>query len=243
MTTNLVHGLPDWASAIQKQVTKHEDLYEIITTQREQLAEQHRLISQQQQLLTALTATIASLHAKVDALQTQPAPATPAKATITTVTTPSPTQPQPQSAPMGTKDSMWAQARTHAPKIFEPLKANSKPNRAAPRRMPPARFFSSPPIERSSYTMTYLQVRHRSTPSQVREQLRAVKVNSARILDITMPASGVVGLLHHSEFTTELKSTLSTNGITVIDFDPRNPHWGQKVNGNPSQDGKKVTLF
>jgi hypothetical protein len=89
--------------------------------------------------------------------------------------------------------------------------------------MPLARFFSAPPTERSSYTMTYLQVRHRSTQRQVREQLRAIKINSARILDITLPASGVVGLLHHSDFSTELKSTLSTNEIPVIDFDPRSP--------------------
>jgi hypothetical protein len=127
------------------------------------------------------------------------------------------------SVPKGTETSIWAQARETAPAIFESTKATNKPNRAAPRRMPPARFFSSPPSERSSYTVTYLQVRHRSTQRQIREQLRALKVNTARILDITQPASGVVGLLHHSDFTTALKDSLTTKEITVIEFDPRSP--------------------
>jgi hypothetical protein len=238
MTTNLSFALPEWASAIQKQVTQqgsqHESLVELIksqqaqlTQQHEQLAEQQRFATQQQALLLELFSTIKALQDTVmelKALNTPfPAPqSTPRTATAKTpATLQTPTSAS--SVPKGTETSIWAQARETAPAIFESTKATNKPNRAAPRRMPPARFFSSPPSERSSYTVTYLQVRHRSTQRQVREQLRALKINTARILDITQPASGVVGLLHHSDFTTALKDSLTTNEITVIDFDPRSP--------------------
>jgi hypothetical protein len=214
--------LPEWASAMQKQVTQHDNLFEIIKNQQEKLAKQQeqldrqqRFSDQQQHLLTELIATIKDLQATVQTLRDQP--------TQATTSAPSSQQPTTQSTPKGTQDSIWAQARVQAPKIFESPQAKTKQINAAPRRMPPSRFFSAPPTERSNYTMTYLQVRHRCTQRQVREQLRDIKVNSARILDITMPASGVVGLLHHSDFGTELKSTLTTNEITVIDFDPRSP--------------------
>jgi hypothetical protein len=198
---------------MQKQNSQQDNLLEIIKNQQVQLTELFSTIK-------SLQATVMELKALSTPL---PAPqSTPRSATAkNTATVPTPNSAS--SVPKGTENSIWAQARETAPKVFESTTATNKPNRDAPRRMPPARFFSSPPSTRSSYTVTYLQVRHRSTQRQIREQLRALKVNTARILDITQPASGVVGLLHHSDFETELKSSLTTKEITVIDFDPRSP--------------------
>jgi hypothetical protein len=215
---------------MQKQVTQHDSLFAIIRDQQEKLAKQQeqldrqqRFSEQQQHLLTELITTIKSLQATVQAFQSAPVAVPHNPVPPTQDTLPSPKKAQPTSIIKGTKDSIWAKAREKAPLIFECPVPNKQRTRTAPRRLPPARFFSAPPTERSTYSMTYIQIRHRFTQRQVREQLRDIRINTARIIDITLPASGVVGLLHHNEFSTELKDTLTTHAINIIDFDPRSP--------------------
>lgn len=227
--TNITPSLPDWASAIQKQVDKHEELYTLITQQQaqlakqqEQLEEQQRFSREQQRLLTELMETIRTLRDTVKELQL---PRPPSTVPPPPVATPAPShEVSPEYPPLqGTAASHWASGRKTAPSVFKRSADASKPIKAPARRPPPSRVFSAPPTVRSEYAVTYLQVRHRYTQSELRKSLRDLKINSARIIDITLPAAGVVGLLTHSSFQATLKTTLEAAKIKILDFDPQHP--------------------
>ena len=74
------------------------------------------------------------------------------------------------------------------------------------------------------YTFVYLPSPYCMPHSEVRKRLRILGVAQARVLDIHFPTKGIVGLLIHNSFKTDLVTALTKGGIKLVDFDPLSPN-------------------
>ncbi|CDH61347.1 hypothetical protein RO3G_14949 [Lichtheimia corymbifera JMRC:FSU:9682] len=72
----------------------------------------------------------------------------------------------------------------------------------------------------TGYTFVYLKSPHRMPHSEVRKRLRVLGVSQARILDVHFPTTGIVGLLIHRSYETELSECLQKHGITTTTYNP-----------------------
>jgi hypothetical protein len=86
-----------------------------------------------------------------------------------------------------------------------------------------ARVFMEPSGE-SGFTSVYLPCRRRMPISELRGNLRKLKIANFRVLDVSYPAQKVVALLVHQEYAKELMERFETAGVKAIDgFDPLDP--------------------
>ena len=60
--------------------------------------------------------------------------------------------------------------------------------------------------------------------SEVRNRLRILGVAQAQVLDIHFLINGIVGLLIHNSFKTDLVTALTKGGIKLMDFDSLSPN-------------------
>lgn len=92
--------------------------------------------------------------------------------------------------------------------------------------MATARAFS-PPVSTdtpSGYAHVYIPRSRRLDRREVRQRFSRLGVDSSRIIDVTLPARGVVGLLVHKEYLPEFLAVLGKCKIVPLDsFDPLLP--------------------
>ncbi|KAI9480918.1 MAG: hypothetical protein EXX96DRAFT_634622 [Benjaminiella poitrasii] len=83
----------------------------------------------------------------------------------------------------------------------------------------------APPTATSNgYTFVYLPRSRRMDRKEIRSRFRLLDIDTSRILDITLPARGVVGVLLHVDFQSEFVSLLKACKInTLSSFDPLDP--------------------
>jgi hypothetical protein len=98
-----------------------------------------------------------------------------------------------------------------------------------------ARVFMEPSGE-SGFTSVYLPCRRRMPISELRGNLRKLKIANFRVLDVSYPAQKVVALLVHQEYAKELLERFETAGVKSIEnFDPldgkviSDPKWVDKT--------------
>jgi hypothetical protein len=83
-----------------------------------------------------------------------------------------------------------------------------------------ARVFSEPSGEIGFQTV-YLPCRRRMPISELRGNLRKLKITNYRVLDVSYPAHKVVALLVHKEYGKELLERFETAGVKPVEnFDP-----------------------
>jgi hypothetical protein len=86
-----------------------------------------------------------------------------------------------------------------------------------------ARVFLEPSGE-SGFQSVYLPCRRRMPLSELRGNLRKLKIANHRVLDVSYPANKVVALLVHNEYAKELLERFDAAGIKPIEnFDPLDP--------------------
>ncbi|KAI8881117.1 hypothetical protein K501DRAFT_165974, partial [Backusella circina FSU 941] len=98
-----------------------------------------------------------------------------------------------------------------------------------------ARVFAEPTGE-SGFTTVYLPCRRRMRISELRGNLRKLKITNHRVLDVSYPANKVVALLVHKEYAKELLERFDAAGVKPIEnFDPlddkvlKDPKWTEKT--------------
>lgn len=103
-------------------------------------------------------------------------------------------------------------------------KANAAPARAPShkKRVSAARTFKSPATNGpQGFQYVYIGRSRKIIRSEVRSRLRRSGIDTGRILDISFPASGVLGLLMHVQYVETFTATLKKVGADVFeDFDP-----------------------
>jgi hypothetical protein len=97
-----------------------------------------------------------------------------------------------------------------------------------------ARVFLEAPGE-SGFQTVYLPCRRRMPISELRGNLRKLKIANHRVLDVSYPANKVVALLVHNEYAKVLLERFDTAGVKPIEeFDPldvkhlKDPKWAEK---------------
>jgi hypothetical protein len=74
------------------------------------------------------------------------------------------------------------------------------------------------------YTYVYINRSRRFNRTEVRKNLGLLGVETSRILDVTFPARGIIGLLVHIQFEPVLKAAFAAAKVATIDgFDPTSP--------------------
>ncbi|ORZ02740.1 hypothetical protein BCR43DRAFT_509880 [Syncephalastrum racemosum] len=126
--------------------------------------------------------------------------------------------PQPTWATVASKKKA-ARTPHPAPKL-SPNAPTTHPSRNRPSKAQAIRALqeSAGP---SKYTYVYLNSARHLRFREVRDMLRAVKVPTSRIIDISFPARGTIALLVHLAYTPSLKKLMRQEGVkTADDFNP-----------------------
>ena len=80
------------------------------------------------------------------------------------------------------------------------------------------------PSTQSGFKFVYLHQHHRMTIKQLRDTLRKLKIDNSRILDVHFPDRGVVGILIHNDYESDLTAQLNRRGVQLHKaFDPCHP--------------------
>ncbi|KAG1081639.1 hypothetical protein G6F42_022878 [Rhizopus arrhizus] len=90
------------------------------------------------------------------------------------------------------------------------------------KRQATARAFNAPtPFSSPGYDYVYVHRSRRLNRSEIRQRFRKLGIDTSRILDISFPASGIIGLLVHKEFKLILVQTLEDCKVEIIaSFNP-----------------------
>ena len=125
----------------------------------------------------------------------------------------------------GISASSWAAAA--AKPAVSPPPAPAKKVRApsTKKRAAIARFFVSPGAKGpQGFKYVYLGRSRKINRSEVRSRLRRIGVDTGRVLDISFPASGVLGVLMHVQYVEQFTAVMQKAGAELItDFDPLSP--------------------
>ena len=128
----------------------------------------------------------------------------------------------------GTSASSWAAAAVK-PALSSPVSAAAPAKKArAPstkKRAAAARAFMSPGAKGpQGFKYVYLGRSRKINRSEVRSRLRRIGVDTGRVLDISFPASGVLGVLMHVQYVEQFTAVMQKAGAELIsDFDPLDP--------------------
>ena len=117
----------------------------------------------------------------------------------------------------GTSASSWAAAAAK-PALSSPVSAAAPAKKArAPstkKRAAAARAFMSPGAKGpQGFKYVYLGRSRKINRSEVRSRLRRIGVDTGRVLDISFPASGVLGVLMHVQYTEQFTATMQKAGV------------------------------
>ncbi|KAI7873533.1 hypothetical protein K492DRAFT_118435, partial [Lichtheimia hyalospora FSU 10163] len=85
-----------------------------------------------------------------------------------------------------------------------------------------ARHFQ-PVSENQGYKFVYIPLRHYMTTSKLRQYLRTLRIENARILDIHFPQRLIAALLVHNDFADTLEQSLAKKGVPTKNYDPLDP--------------------
>ncbi|KAI7847066.1 hypothetical protein BDC45DRAFT_562577 [Circinella umbellata] len=113
----------------------------------------------------------------------------------------------PPPAPTATKSSTpsYAQMTAHKVTIKKPT---TRQVQAAARKLAPS--------TQSEFKFVYLHQHHRMTIKQLRDILRKLKIDNSRILDVHFPDRGVVGILIHNDYESDLTAQLNRVEFSFI---------------------------
>lgn len=120
------------------------------------------------------------------------------------------------------QDSSWAtktaETRPEKPKRTSPASSLKK-------RIAAARPFQSPEDKGpQGFQYVYIGRSRKIIRSEVRSRLRRSGIDTGRILDITFPASGVLGLLMHVQYVKTFTDAMTKVDATLFpNFDPLDP--------------------
>ncbi|KAG2190860.1 hypothetical protein INT47_011780 [Mucor saturninus] len=120
------------------------------------------------------------------------------------------------------KDSTWAtkaaETRPEKPKRTSPATSLKK-------RIAAARPFQSTEDKGpQGFQYVYIGRSRKIIRSEVRSRLRRSGIDTGRILDVTFPASGVLGLLMHVQYVQTFTEAMTKVDATLFpDFDPLDP--------------------
>ena len=78
----------------------------------------------------------------------------------------------------------------------------------------------SPVQQRARYDIVYLKSPQRTSHGEARRALTILKIPQARIIDVHFPIRGVIGLLIHADFKTELLELLKQAKVHPVEFNP-----------------------
>jgi hypothetical protein len=74
------------------------------------------------------------------------------------------------------------------------------------------------------FELVYLGRSRKLNRSEVRTHLRKAGADTSRVVDISFPASGVIGILLHTQYVSEFKSIMSVAQAQIVDdFEPLDP--------------------
>ena len=190
---------------LQQQVQHHDGLFKHI----ESLQEKIFSLEEKNKTLTAENERLLSLvNSQV------PAPAS--QASVNTV---------------GSSASSWAAAAAK-PAVSSPASSSVSAAPAKKARAPStkkraaaARAFLSPGAKGpQGFKYVYLGRSRKINRSEVRSRLRRIGVDTGRVLDISFPASGVLGVLMHVQYVEQFTAVMQKAGAELIsDFDPLDP--------------------
>lgn len=92
------------------------------------------------------------------------------------------------------------------------------------KRIATARAFSIPSTELAGYDTVYIPRSRRLSRVEIRGRFHRLGIDTNRIIDISLPARSVIGLLIHQAFKSELVATLTACNIEIISvFSPSSP--------------------
>lgn len=121
-------------------------------------------------------------------------------------------EPAPTATPAATPKPTWAKVVQKAPRQLSPRKqaANARPFQ---------------PVEGpQGFEYIYITRSRRINRPEIRQRLRRLGIDTARVLDISLPTKSTVGLLLHVQYTNEVKACLEKAKIpTIPDFEPLDP--------------------
>ncbi|KAG1026495.1 hypothetical protein G6F25_012673 [Rhizopus arrhizus] len=101
---------------------------------------------------------------------------------------------------------------------------NNRGPTEAQKRIATARAFTIPSTEINGYDTVYIPRSRRLSRTEIQRRFHLLGIDINRIIDISLPARTVIGLLVHQTFKSELVATLQDCHIQIIpDFSPSAP--------------------
>ncbi|KAK4512930.1 uncharacterized protein ATC70_003641 [Mucor velutinosus] len=99
------------------------------------------------------------------------------------------------------------------------------PTKAAKRKLAAGRLFKTSAAKGpQGYQYVYIGRSGKILRSEIRRTLKAIGVDTSRILDINFPASEAIGILLHTQYVAEFLALLRASESEILeDFDPLNP--------------------
>ncbi|KAK4508989.1 tRNA (uridine-2'-O-)-methyltransferase trm7 [Mucor velutinosus] len=99
------------------------------------------------------------------------------------------------------------------------------PNKATKRKLAAGRLFKTSAAKGpQGYQYVYIGRSVKILRSEIRRTLKAIGVDTSRILDINFPASEAIGILLHTQYVAEFLALLRASESELLeDFDPLNP--------------------
>lgn len=99
------------------------------------------------------------------------------------------------------------------------------PTKATKRKLAAGRLFKTSAAKGpQGYQYVYIGRSGKILRSEIRRTLKAIGVDTSRILDINFPASEAIGILLHTQYVAEFLALLRASESEILeDFDPLNP--------------------
>ncbi|KAK4521147.1 uncharacterized protein ATC70_013092 [Mucor velutinosus] len=99
------------------------------------------------------------------------------------------------------------------------------PTKATKRKLAAGRLFKTSATKGpQGYQYVYIGRSGKTLRSEIRRTLKAIGVDTSRILDINFPASEAIGILLHTQYVAEFLALLRASESEILeDFDPLNP--------------------
>ncbi|KAI8984131.1 hypothetical protein BDF20DRAFT_815769, partial [Mycotypha africana] len=99
-------------------------------------------------------------------------------------------------------------------------------------------FSQYDPTAPQGYSYVYIPRARKINRSEIRHRLSTIGIDTGRIVDITLPAHRVIGLLVHNDFTTDLSNHLKACKVVPLEhFDPLD----EKHIANPAMTNASAT--
>lgn len=209
---------PAWILDINKRLDAHDQLlhdFNEFRVEMQKLVEENVALKKRVNDLERENAMLRSQHdpAHGGTAASKHAPSQQPTTTQPTATS-TPSTPPPPPSPKSSPKSTWAdKARVAA-------KRKPTPSRKAIAAV--ARHFQ-PTTDNHGYKFVYIPLRHYMTTSKLRQSLRTLRIENARILDIHFPQRLLAALLAHNDFADDLELALTKKGIPTKIYDPLDP--------------------